>query len=172
MDGRVLCRHSSYSMGNIFYRFEQIRKVCNPFLPNPVLFGGRGTSRRNSCCQQPKPKRRLRSITTILLLTSFLALQYAWQVGYWECRLSNYFKAENQKCDCQNLIKQAAAGQDESSPMSAVHNHFHVDDSFYPPCIISTEGIYNTKIFFGSSPGYTFIERIIPGRLDRPPQKG
>ena len=112
----------------------------------------------------------LRSITTILLLTSFLVLQYARQVSYWECRLSNYFKTENQKCDCEKLIK-LNASQEEPFPVPAVHNHSHLDESFYPSRIIATEGMYNTETLSWSFPGHSFIERIIPGRLDRPPNR-
>lgn len=113
----------------------------------------------------------MRSITTILLLTSFLVLQYARQLSYWECRLSNSFKTESQKCDCEKLVKQAAR-QDEAFPVPAVHNHFHLDESYYPSRNISTEGINHATVSAWFPAGFIFIGKVIPGRLDRPPQIG
>jgi hypothetical protein len=113
----------------------------------------------------------MRSITIMLMLTSFLVLQYARQVSYWECRLSNYFKTASQKCDCEKLVKQVE-GQGETSPVPVVHNHFHLDESFYPSRIISAEEIYCAAISAWCLARQFFTGKIIPARVDHPPQIG
>jgi hypothetical protein len=80
----------------------------------------------------------------------------------------NYLKTENQKCDCEKLIKQE--GKTAPSPVPAIHNHFHLDESFYPSRIISTEGFCNTEISVRCLARHVFMEKIMLSRLDRPPQ--
>jgi hypothetical protein len=111
----------------------------------------------------------LKKTTTILLLASFLVFQFARQVSYWECRLSNSFKAGNEKCDCEQLSNQVS-DQSEPFPISAHHNHIHVDETFYPAY---THTIKKSFVLKQSSPGsmlQVFINRIMASRLDRPPQ--
>jgi len=112
---------------------------------------------------------QLKKITTILLLASFLVFQYARQVSYWECRVSNSFKANNEKCDCEQLVDQVA-DQGEPFPASAHNNHFHVDDGFYPAGAVA---IKKSIVINQSSRGMTltvFLNNIIASRLERPPQ--
>lgn len=112
---------------------------------------------------------QLRKIITILLLTNFLVFQYARQVSYWECRIFNYLKTENQKCDCEKISKMIA-GQTQSSPVSAIHNHFHLDESFYPSFSIPEMGYYYASQFTRQMPREDSICKRGTGRLDRPPQ--
>ena len=138
--------------------------MCNPFPPGHVLFISIVKYHFASTKYLP-----LRSIITILLLINFLVFQYARQLNYWECRLSNNLKTENEKCDCEKLIK-VVTGQTKPFPAPLVHNHFHVDESFYP-----SSSIIETRIFYSSLPTRfiarkIFIPKIISGRLDRPPQ--
>lgn len=114
---------------------------------------------------------QLRKLITILLLTNFLLFQYARQVSYWECSISNYFRTENQKCDCEKLIK-VVAGQTKSSPVPAVHNHFHLDESFYPSASITDTGNFYAYLSNWCVSREIFIGRMIARRLDRPPQTG
>jgi len=109
----------------------------------------------------------LKKLTTILLLASFLVFQYARQISYWECRLSNSFKVTNEKCDCEQLSNQLS---DQSEPVPAHNNHFHVDETFYPAFTLA---IKKSFVIQQSSLGMTlqvFINKIIASRLDRPPQ--
>lgn len=112
---------------------------------------------------------QLRKIITILLLTNFLVFQYARQVSYWECRVFNYFKTENQKCDCEKLIK-VITGQTKPSPDPVIHNHFQLDESFYPSATITETNNLYSCFFNWSKAREIFICKMAPGRLDRPPQ--
>jgi hypothetical protein len=111
----------------------------------------------------------LRKVTTILLLSSFLVFQYARQLTYWECRVSNSFKVSNEKCDCEQAINQVT---DQSEPLQVPvhHNHFHVDETFFPPRTLTIKKSFDMQ---QSSPGMmlqVFINKIIASRLARPPQ--
>ncbi len=112
---------------------------------------------------------RLKKFITILLLTHFLVFQYARQFSYWECRLSNYFNTENEKCDCEKLVK-AITGQAQPSPTPIAHNHFHLDESFYPSFSVAETGNVYINLFTRFINRNVFINTMIPGRLDHPPQ--
>lgn len=112
---------------------------------------------------------QLKKFITILLLINFLVFQYARQLSYWECRLSDYFKPENEKCDCEKLIK-VIIGQTRPPSIPIAHNHFHVDESFYPSAVIAETETFYTSLFARFMRRTIFINKIIPGRLDRPPQ--
>jgi hypothetical protein len=110
----------------------------------------------------------IEEVTTILLLASFLVFQYARQVSYWECRLSNSFKVSNEKCDCEQMINQVT---DQSEPQVPVHhNHFHVDETFFPACALAIKKSFDMQQSSQGMMLQVFINRIIASRLDRPPQ--
>jgi hypothetical protein len=111
----------------------------------------------------------LKKLTTILLLASFLVFQYARQVSYWECRLSNSFKISNEKCDCEQMINQVS-DQSEPLPFPAHHNHFHVDETFFPACTLTIKKSFDTQQSSTGMMLQVFINKIIASRLDRPPQ--
>jgi len=111
----------------------------------------------------------LKKVTTILLLASFMVFQYARQVTYWECTVSNSFKVSNEKCDCEQMINQVT-DQSEPFPVPVHHNHFHVDETFFPACTLIIKKSFDMQ---QSSPGMmlqVFINKSIASRLDRPPQ--
>jgi hypothetical protein len=112
---------------------------------------------------------QLRKMLTILLLANFLVFQYARQVTYWECRFFNYLKTENKKCDCEKISK-LIAGQTKSFPVPALHNHFHLDESFYPSFSIHDMGYNQASHFTSRDPRQKSACKRGAGRLDRPPQ--
>ena len=60
------------------------------------------------------------------MLLVFIAVQYAKQAAYLECRLSNYFSPA---CDCEQLL----AGTDRSPvdpSLPVLHKHLHVDELY------------------------------------------
>jgi hypothetical protein len=131
--------------------------MCNPFRTRPVLH----EIVYNSI------NLRLKNGITILLLINFLVFQYARQLSYWECRLSNSFKTKNEKCDCEKMVT-SIAGSPKSQGTPVTHNHFHVDESFFPAWIIEPASFYTQlpgrlmiKVFF--------IPALIPRSIDRPP---
>jgi len=56
--------------------------------------------------------------------------QYAKQLSYVECKLSNTFKAETAKCDCETILSQDNTGTPEQ-PANTAHFHVHIDDVYF-----------------------------------------
>ncbi|MEO7983584.1 MAG: hypothetical protein ABI688_05855 [Bacteroidota bacterium] len=71
----------------------------------------------------------MRKLSAILLLSIFTFSQYARQLSYLECKLSNTFKFNSVKCDCE---KQAGLDKKDNnqSPSSKTHTHIHLDEFF------------------------------------------
>jgi hypothetical protein len=111
----------------------------------------------------------VKQTTTILLLTCFMLFHYGRVVSYWECRLSNIFKASNEKCDCGQLIN-GVIDQSDSNPAPLQHKHLHLDDSFYPGFTAgSKETCFLLKVNRGAElPVY--INLNLAFRLEKPPQ--
>ncbi|MEI9909328.1 MAG: hypothetical protein WDO71_06505 [Bacteroidota bacterium] len=74
----------------------------------------------------------MKGFTSIILLASFVIAQYAKQVSYLECRLSNYFNIPAEKCDCEKILIKDKGVADQS-PLPVPHNHVHVDETYFPP---------------------------------------
>lgn len=111
---------------------------------------------------------RLKNCATILLLISFLVFQYARQLSYWECRLFNSFRAGNETCDCEALVK-TITGPSNAEQLPAAHNHVHIDESFYPARIDGTISFYTQLPARPMTKNY-FIPARLPRSIDRPPQ--
>lgn len=69
-------------------------------------------------------------LTSILLIFLFALSQYAKQLSYIECRISNAFKADAVKCDCETKLVQVNPSSPEQ-PEGLVHFHVHIDDIFF-----------------------------------------
>jgi hypothetical protein len=88
------------------------------------------TSQPRLCCNQTNHC-RVRKLSAILLIVLFAFSQYARQLNYLECNLSNVFKSAELKCDCEKQ-----AGLDKQEPGSSVpkaHLHLHLDEYFSAP---------------------------------------
>jgi len=72
---------------------------------------------------------KLKNIAAILLIILFAFSQYARQLSFLECKISNTFKFTTTKCDCE---KQAGLDKKDTSPSpnSKTHNHIHLDEFF------------------------------------------
>ncbi|HLG39396.1 MAG TPA: hypothetical protein VI461_06995 [Chitinophagaceae bacterium] len=71
----------------------------------------------------------MRKLSAILLIGLFTFSQYARQLSYLECKLSNVFKPNLSKCDCDKKI--SLVSQDSNpSPASKVQTHIHLDEFF------------------------------------------
>ncbi|MGB4845701.1 MAG: hypothetical protein WBP16_14640 [Ferruginibacter sp.] len=69
-------------------------------------------------------------LTSIVLICLFALSQYAKQLSYIECRISNTFKADAVKCDCETKLVQDNPSSPED-PVGLVHFHVHIDDVFF-----------------------------------------
>ena len=69
-------------------------------------------------------------LTSIVLICLFALSQYAKQLSYIECRLSNAFKADVLKCECETKLVQNNPSLPEQ-PVGLVHFHVHIDDIFF-----------------------------------------
>jgi len=110
----------------------------------------------------------VRKLTAILLLITFAVSQYAKQASYMECVLSNYFSAPAGKCDCAKIISKGKNATDSSS-LPVLHNHIHVDESYFPSPVISRvfySGDYRVTSFFT---GDSSLRDGIRDELYRPP---
>ena len=112
---------------------------------------------------------RVKQITTILLLSCFMLFHYGRVVSYWECRLSNTFKATNEKCDCGQLINDVM-DQSDSNPAPVQHKHLHLDDSFYPAFTESSKETHCLLKVNGGAELPVYINLNLASRLERPPQ--
>jgi len=111
----------------------------------------------------------VKQITTILLLACFILFQYGRVVSYWECRLSNTFKATSEKCDCGQLINDVIDGSD-SNPAPVPHQHLHLDDTFYPAYTAGPKEtccLLNVRL---SAKLLVYINLNLATRLEKPPQ--
>ena len=71
----------------------------------------------------------MRKLSAILLLCIFVFAQYARQLNYLECKLSNTFKVNSSKCDCDNLAGFENKDTNEP-PLSKIHTYIHLDEFF------------------------------------------
>jgi hypothetical protein len=111
----------------------------------------------------------VKRFTAIILLASFVIAQYAKQVSYLECRLSNYFNTPAEKCDCERILTKDKGVADQS-PLPAPHNHIHVDEAYFPPKKLKRELSFpgNCVIYV---PGRdTELSDGIYNQPDHPPQ--
>lgn len=70
----------------------------------------------------------MKSLMTILLMGLFLSVQYARQLNYLECKLSNNFRPVTEQCDCEQLPSTEKSG--EELPFHANHFHINIDEFF------------------------------------------
>jgi len=92
---------------------------------------------------KPKPlSNRVRKLSAILLISLFAFSQYARQLGYLECKISNTFKTGDLKCDCDK--KAGPAKQDNNqSPLSKTHTHIHPDEFFSAARVVTISAPVN-----------------------------
>lgn len=113
---------------------------------------------------------QLRKLTAVIVLLVFFVSQYERQLGYANCRITNYFKPDGNKCDCEQLLENSSSPvADNTAP--PVHVHHHPDESYFPPL--------SSKVHFFSYLNTVFSviqESALPfGNvygIDRPPQAG
>ncbi|MBP8114646.1 MAG: hypothetical protein KAY50_04760 [Chitinophagaceae bacterium] len=72
----------------------------------------------------------MRKILAISLICLFALSQYAKQLSYVECKLSNTFKAETAKCDCETILSQDNTSTPDQ-PANTTHFHVHIDDVYF-----------------------------------------
>jgi hypothetical protein len=72
----------------------------------------------------------VQKIASILLICLFALSQYAKQLSYIECKLSNNFKAENAKCDCETKLAQDTSSAPDQ-PANTTHFHLHADEIYF-----------------------------------------
>lgn len=97
----------------------------HPFIHQPVYPGIKAPSFFN----QNLYLRQVRHLSAILLISIFAFSQYARQLSYLECKISNTFKTNTTKCDCE---KQADFDKqdDKQPPGPTAHTHIHLDEFF------------------------------------------
>ena len=82
----------------------------------------------SECGQRLKPgQTSVRKISALILSMAFLAAQYARQISFLECSVSNYFKAGTETCDCEKILV-SETSDDQPGPIN--HNHAHIDESY------------------------------------------
>jgi hypothetical protein len=80
----------------------------------------------------------MRKFTVILLLVAFTTGQYAKQLTYWQCRLSNIVRNDAARCDCEKLIVQTKPSDQPVLPVN--HNHIHIQpDDLYDHAYEATD---------------------------------
>lgn len=72
----------------------------------------------------------MQQLASILLICLFALSQYAKQLSYIECKLSNNFKAENAKCDCETKLAQDSS-ESPDQPANTTHFHVHANDVYF-----------------------------------------
>jgi hypothetical protein len=72
----------------------------------------------------------LQKIFTILLISLFAISQYAKQLSYIECKLSNNFKTDVTQCNCETKLAEDSS-QSPDQPINATHFHVHLDDIYF-----------------------------------------
>jgi hypothetical protein len=114
----------------------------------------------------------VRKFTAIILLTAFVASQYARHISFFECKLANYFKASTERCDCEKIIGEKSNSADQD-PLPVVHNHFHLDESYCPPGKSETDNhSIDSRIIYSTAHFTLLITEGFFGSVDRPPQMG
>ena len=99
-----------------------------------------------------------------------MVAQYARQVNYLECKVTNSFKNPQGRCDCEKIFPLKKNATDQS-PVPVRHNHLHVDDLYdtYEK-LIREMYTHSPIIYCLSNPA--MIRKGISSGLDRPPQIG
>lgn len=107
----------------------------------------------------------------IILLIAFITSQYAGHLSYFECKLANYFRADTENCNCEQVIRQEDSSA-EQSPAPVAHNHIHIDESYCPP--VKTEpGTHPADIRIIYLSAHTsLLASGVYGNTDHPPQFG
>ncbi len=72
----------------------------------------------------------MQKFASILLICLFVFSQYAKQLSYIECKLSNKFKPDTAKCDCETKLIQDNSSVPEQ-PANTTHFHVHADDVYF-----------------------------------------
>lgn len=108
----------------------------------------------------------MKNLSAIILITAFIAAQYARQVSYLECKLSNTFKTAAEKCDCEKIM----SGEDDMDtyPVPVPHNHVHVDESYLPGYPFKMT-LFGTDDFNYCIMPVSALSKGLYGRPDRPP---
>jgi hypothetical protein len=88
----------------------------------------------------------VRNLSAILLISIFAFSQYARQLSYIECKISNTLRSSSLKCDCE---KQAGFDKQDNKtgPPAKAHLHIHLDEFFaVPPAEIFSYGFANSAL--------------------------
>jgi hypothetical protein len=72
----------------------------------------------------------LQKIIAIALICVFAFSQYAKQLSYVECKVSNTFKSETAKCDCETILSNNIPVSPDQ-PANPTHFHVHIDDVYF-----------------------------------------
>jgi hypothetical protein len=72
----------------------------------------------------------VQKIIAITLIGVFALSQYAKQLIYIECKISNNFKQESAKCDCETKLAQDIS-ESPDQPANTTHFHVHANDVYF-----------------------------------------
>jgi hypothetical protein len=103
-----------------------------------------------------------------ILLSAFIVLQFAKQVSYAECRLTNYFSGPGQQCDCEKIFAENTV-QDKSTQLPLSHQHLHIDDMYNFTSFVTEKEWEITVIANHSTTDVNRWTNAITGSIDRPP---
>lgn len=102
----------------------------------------------------------MQKIASILLICLFACSQYAKQLSYIECKLSNKFKPDTVKCDCETKLAQDNSSAPDQ-PANTTHFHVHADEVYFLEQCSHTEQFSatiektNSRYLSFESEGYT-----------------
>jgi len=111
----------------------------------------------------------VRRFTAIILLAAFAITQYAKQVNYLECKLSNYFKMTAASCDCEKIVH-GGKGTADQSPLPLPHNHIHIDESYLSSQTLNRETHLPGHVNVCHIITHSELREGIHDNPDRPPQ--
>ncbi|MBN8676122.1 MAG: hypothetical protein J0L56_18465 [Chitinophagales bacterium] len=103
-----------------------------------------------------------------ILLAAFIVMQFAKQVSYAECRLTNYFSGSGKQCDCEKILAEKT-GLDQSTQQPAGHQHLHIDDMYSFASLVTEK---EWRITMAANYITTDVNRwknAVTGSIDRPP---
>lgn len=110
----------------------------------------------------------MQKTAALILFAAFVVLQFAKQVSYAECRLTNYFSGTGQPCDCEKILAEKT-GLEKSTQLPLSHQHLHIDDMYSFASLVTEK---EWEITAASNHIITDVNRwtnAITSSIDRPP---
>lgn len=103
-----------------------------------------------------------------ILLAAFIVMQFAKQVSYAECRVTNYFSGSGKQCDCEKILAEKT-GLEKSTQLPVSHQHLHIDDMYSFTNLVTEKEWEITVLANHSNTDVNKWTNAITGSIDRPP---